>query len=48
MAVLDLQGMKAKPAASSDALKRNSGASKGCTIGGGGGGGGSRLSLLLC
>ena len=47
MAVLDLQGMK--PAASSDELKkpRNSGASKGCTIGGGGGGP-SRLSLLLC
>lgn len=46
MALLDLQGMEQKPAAS--AIKGKSGASKGCTIGGGGGGGGSRLSLLLC
>ena len=46
MAVLDLQSMKPKPSKPGVA-PRNSGASKGCTIGGGGGGG-SRLSLLLC
>ena len=41
MALLDLQGMEQKP---SGASRRNSGASKGCTIGGGRSG----LSLLLC
>lgn len=44
MALLDLQGMDQKRPTSA---KGNSGASKGCTIGGGGGGG-SHLSLLLC
>ena len=48
MALLDLQGMKAERTAADSALRnKNSGASKGCTIGGGGGGG-SRLSLALC
>ncbi len=46
MAVLDLQAMKPQTSKPGVAA-RNSGASKGCVIGGGHGGG-SRLSLLLC
>ncbi len=43
MPILDMQGLETPQAIRAG----NSGASKGCTIGGGGGGG-SRLSLLLC
>ncbi|HEX6395433.1 MAG TPA: SapB/AmfS family lanthipeptide [Acidimicrobiales bacterium] len=47
MSVLDLQSMKQK-APASGAGARNSGASKGCFLGGSAGEGPSTLSLLLC